>query len=132
MFRMQQINLRKINLQDQIFFILLTGVTIIAMIGSLAWPSKLAQAQTIQGNRYYVSVTGSDSNLGTQSQPWKTIQKAANTMIAGDTVIVTAGNYPLLRVVIVRSGSKGSPITYQAQGTVTQHGGFRINGADYI
>ncbi len=42
---------------------------------------------------YYVSTSGSDSNPGTQSQPWKTIQKAANTVAAGDTVTVDAGTY---------------------------------------
>ena len=40
---------------------------------------------------YYVNgSTGSDSYSGTQSLPWKTIQKAANLMVAGDTVLVSA------------------------------------------
>jgi hypothetical protein len=132
MVRMQQIDHRIINFTRQISPTIFIGVIILAMIGSFAWPSKPAMAQAIQSNIYYVSVTGLDSNPGTQSQPWKTIQKAADTMTAGDTVIVTAGNYPIQRVVITRAGSQDSPITYQAQGTVTQHGGFRIDGADYI
>lgn len=41
----------------------------------------------------YVAKTGSDSNPGTQSQPFLTINKAAQTAYAGDTVIVSAGEY---------------------------------------
>ena len=74
------------------------------------------------GTTYYVSTTGNDSNAGTQSQPWKTIQKAANTALAGNTIIVLAGNYSTERVQVTRSGTAGSSITYQANGTVTMRG----------
>src|SRR4030042_2370980 len=79
---------------------------------------------------YYVSTTGNDNNEGTQAQPWRTIQKAANTLVAGDTVIVQAGNYSSQRVNITISGSSGKPITYQAQGAVVMKG-FKII-ANYI
>ncbi|MGZ3796926.1 MAG: right-handed parallel beta-helix repeat-containing protein [Pseudobdellovibrionaceae bacterium] len=45
---------------------------------------------------YYVDGNNnqaSDSNPGTQTQPWKTIQKASTAMIAGDTTIVVGGTY---------------------------------------
>ncbi len=42
---------------------------------------------------YYVPASGNDSNPGTSSNPWRTIQKAANTIVAGDEVIVNAGTY---------------------------------------
>jgi hypothetical protein len=45
------------------------------------------------GTTYYVSTIGSDSNNGTFDAPWKTIQKACNTVIAGDTVCIEAGTY---------------------------------------
>ncbi len=55
---------------------------------------------------YYVDgARGSDSNSGTQSLPWKTIQKAANIMVAGDSVTVAAGIYPE-RITITRSGAE--------------------------
>lgn len=79
---------------------------------------------------YYVSPTGNDNNPGTQNRPWRTIQKAANTMLAGDTVIVQAGNYASERVKVTRSGSSGAMITYQALGTVIMKG-FNIQ-ANYI
>jgi len=42
---------------------------------------------------YHVAINGNDSNAGTQSSPFKTLQKAANTVGAGDTVLVHAGTY---------------------------------------
>lgn len=45
------------------------------------------------GVTYYVSTTGNDNNAGTLSAPWRTIQHAANTVHAGDTVQVMGGTY---------------------------------------
>lgn len=39
------------------------------------------------------SSQASDKNPGSESLPWKTIQKAANVMVAGDTVYVKQGVY---------------------------------------
>jgi parallel beta-helix repeat protein len=64
---------------------------------------------------YYVSKSGSDSNPGTASQPWKTIQKAANTLTAGDTVYIKAGTYHE-QVEPKNSGTAGNYITYTAYG----------------
>ena len=79
--------------------------------------------------QYYVSVSGSDTNPGTTDRPWRTIQKAANTMVAGDTVTVLAGNYEE-RVQVTRGGASGAQITFQASGTVTMKG-FTVR-ADHI
>src|SRR5207302_3201358 len=78
------------------------------------------------GSTLYVSPTGNDANAGTQASPWKTIQKAANTLTAGQTAIVQAGTYNE-RVDVIRSGSSGSLLTFQAQGTVVMKG-FNISG----
>jgi hypothetical protein len=43
---------------------------------------------------FYVSPTGSDTNTGTHTSPWRTIQKAVNTLSAGQTVVVRGGTYP--------------------------------------
>ena len=40
------------------------------------------------GATFYVSTSGSDSNPGTLTQPWMTIEHAANTATAGATVYV--------------------------------------------
>jgi len=47
------------------------------------WEGRsLATALAPQGTTYYVATTGRDSNPGTIAQPWRTIQKAANTVVA--------------------------------------------------
>ena len=91
--------------------------------------AKIIQVPSAGSNTYYVSTSGSDSDLGTALQPWRTIQKAANSMAAGDTTIVTAGDYAE-RVHVTISGAAGAPIAYQAEGTVTMNG-FTVN-ANYI
>jgi hypothetical protein len=42
---------------------------------------------------WYVSTTGNDSNPGTQTQPWKTIQHGIDVAVAGDTVLIRGGVY---------------------------------------
>lgn len=85
----------------------------------------------VSATTYYVSSKGgSDSNTGTtENAPWKTIQKAANTVAAGDKTVVLAGTYDE-RIVITKSGSPGNLIIYEAQGIVDCRG-FAIK-ADHI
>src|SRR5207249_5620831 len=64
---------------------------------------------------YYVSPSGSDSNPGTQVSPWGTIQKAANTMVAGDTTLVMDGTYVHGYIRFATSGTSSQPITLKAQ-----------------
>jgi hypothetical protein len=42
---------------------------------------------------FYVSTTGADSNPGTETAPWRTVQHAADTARAGSTVNVRGGVY---------------------------------------
>jgi len=49
--------------------------------------------QPATGATFYVSTSGRDSNPGSLSAPWRTIQHAANSVAAGDTVYVRAGVY---------------------------------------
>jgi len=65
------------------------------------------------GTTYYVSKSGNNTNPGTPSQPWATIQKAASTMVAGDTVYVRAGTY-YEQVTLANSGTSSAKITYAA------------------
>ena len=68
---------------------------------------------TSSAKSYYVAKTGNDSNPGTEAQPWLTIQKAADTLAAGDTVYIRSGTYNE-RVTPANSGSAGNYITYAA------------------
>lgn len=79
---------------------------------------------------YYVDgANGNDFSPGTKALPWKTIQKAADFMLAGDTVLVSAGIYPE-RITISNSGSDGAMIYFLAEGTVECRG-FTVKG-NYI
>jgi parallel beta-helix repeat protein len=73
---------------------------------------SLIISSCIRVNTYHVAVSGNDNNSGNQSQPWKTIQKAAATMKAGDTVLIHAGTYDE-KVTPINSGTEGKYITYQ-------------------
>ncbi len=68
---------------------------------------------------YYVDQnhpSASDNSPGTEDLPWLTIQKAADTVWAGDTVIVKSGMYP--ERINFSNGTRGAPgqvITFAAK-----------------
>ncbi|MCQ3935995.1 MAG: hypothetical protein DPW18_02990 [Chloroflexi bacterium] len=76
---------------------------------------------------FYVSPNGNNAGTGTQTDPWRTIQYAANVVVPGSTVIVLEGVYPE-RVMINRSGVSGERIVFTAQGEVVTQG-FTINAS---
>jgi len=83
---------------------------------------------------YYVATTGNDSATGTSSSPWKTIQKAANTVVAGDTVIVQSGTYnERVTFSAGHGGTSGKMVTFKAEPrrTVTMQG-FDTTNANYL
>jgi hypothetical protein len=65
------------------------------------------------GATYYVSTKGSNSNPGTISAPWLTIQHAANAVKAGATIYVFGGVYKE-SVNFPRSGTASEPITFES------------------
>ncbi len=71
---------------------------------------------TLQATVYYVDdVNGDDTFAGDENHPWKTIQQAANTLIAGDTVYIKAGTYlPTQKIEPQNSGSESNYICYSA------------------
>ncbi len=85
---------------------------------------------TASASTLYVDArTGKDTNAGTKDAPWQTIQKAADSLSPGDTVLVAAGSYPE-RIHVTRSGASGHLITYQASGRAVT-GGFTVT-ANYV
>jgi hypothetical protein len=81
------------------------------------------------GATFYVSLGGSDSNPGTQAQPWRTVGKAAAATAAGDTVIIGPGDYDE-HVYETTSGTAGNRITYRAEpARGASLRGFRLRGA---
>jgi hypothetical protein len=61
---------------------------------------------------YYVAPGGSDAHPGTLAQPWATIQKAADTLAPGDTVLVRGGVYAERVTVRVSGSAAGGFITF--------------------
>ncbi len=60
---------------------------------------------------YYVATTGSDSADGSEATPWLTINKAVDTMVAGDTTYVRGGTYvPSTTIRFDVSGTAAAPI----------------------
>lgn len=80
---------------------------------------------------YYVDPAGSDSNTGASAQPFKTIQRAANTASAGDTVYIRPGVYRET-VTPANSGTAGNVITYTQDPATVGSGTVVISGADLI
>jgi hypothetical protein len=85
--------------------------------------------QGLAAATFYVATDGSDSNPGSASAPFRTLQQAANAAFAGDTVIVRDGSYghenavtggdssdnESSPVVLYNSGTPGAPITIRAE-----------------
>ncbi|RYG68400.1 DUF1565 domain-containing protein [bacterium] len=63
-------------------------------------------------NTFYVSPTGNDTNNGSKTKPWKTVQKACNSATPGSTVSVAAGTYNEKVVVNVQGSAAGGYITF--------------------
>jgi len=62
---------------------------------------------------YFVSPAGNDSSPGTENSPWRTIDKANRSALAGDTINIRQGEYNEV-IYPVFSGRAGSPIRYKA------------------
>lgn len=66
---------------------------------------------------FYVAPDGDDEvNDGSKQRPFRSLQAAADTVIAGDTVVVTPGSYDGFR--LRGLGTEKKPITFRAEGRV--------------
>jgi parallel beta-helix repeat protein len=101
---------------------------------SLIFAAPLAGAA-----EYVVATNGDDANPGTESQPWRTLQHAADSVGPGDTVSVRAGNYA--GAYIENSGTSSQPIVFRAFSgeapSITEDNpetpdGINVEGASYV
>ena len=87
-------------------------------------------------NPRFVAATGNDSADGTASAPWRTLQHAADRVVAGEKVHVLAGRYAGFQ--LTRSGTAGRPIMFHGEaGAVIDsphpgEDGINLEGASYI
>jgi hypothetical protein len=63
---------------------------------------------------FYVSITGNDSNPGTQTAPWRTVQHAVDTARAGSTVNVRGGIYEELVSINASGNASDGFITFRS------------------
>ncbi len=85
----------------------------LAQVALVALVLTLTASRDVAAATYYVSTSGKDTNTGTQSSPWRTIGKAAATMVAGDTAIIAGGTYAEM-VTPAKSGTAAAPIKFVA------------------
>ena len=71
-------------------------------------------ANTVAATTYYVATTGNDANSGSEASPWQTIQHAADTIMAGDTVLVRGGTYAEAVTINVSGSAANGSITFQS------------------
>jgi hypothetical protein len=105
---------------------------------SQADPNKSASATvTVQvasrsGVTHYVATRGKDTNSGTLSAPWRTIQHAANSMHPGDTVQVKGGVYKEIVTIPTSGNATQGYITfmsYPGQTAIVDGTGLSVGGS---
>ena len=108
---------------------------LILLLGAVLIPLRAATAQTT----YHVDPNGDDTHNGSASQPWATLQHAADTVQPGDSVLVRDGAYAGFQ--IETSGSAAQPIVFKATGAnvvvnavnpVRGDDNINVEGADYV
>lgn len=118
-------------MKSRMVFSLLMGLAL-AVAFLRFWGGQNVRASE-QATTYYVDrnhSSASDSNPGSESLPWLTIQHAAESVAPGDTVYVKSGTYDE-RVVIEQNGTSAAKITFQAmprRSVLVAHG-FNISAA---
>lgn len=103
-----QINLRR----SFVWNALATGGVLFAAGCSAPIEGSNEQVSQALGSTHYVAPNGSDSGSGTASDPWRTLQKAVDSMSAGDVVLVRSGTYAGAR--IESSGRADAPKVIKA------------------
>jgi MYXO-CTERM domain-containing protein len=103
----------------------------LALVFALLVPTRLWAAT------YYVAQNGNDDAAGDLNAPWATLQHAADTVSAGDTVLVSAGSYA--GFYLEASGQPGAEITFKGEaGTLISEensetpDGINLEGASYV
>jgi hypothetical protein len=106
-------------------------------VAAVVWIASVAESASAPLRTFYVDPAGSDAAAGSITSPWRTLQKAANTVRAGDLVVVRAGRYAGLY--LTTSGTATDPITFRGEpGAIvdtqnpTTPDGINLEGASYV
>ena len=86
-------------------------------------------ANPLYADTYYVATNGQDENPGSETQPWRSIQHAADRVNPGDTVRIRAGDYYVGHGLFFRrAGTAPAPIVFIAHGD----GAVRITNSTIV
>lgn len=99
----------------------------VACQAALAAMVDALESRVLMSSTWFVSPSGSNRNPGTLAAPFQTIQYAADTAHAGDTVEIEAGVYHET-VTPPNSGTAGAPITFESYDNES----VTIDGADPV
>jgi len=112
----------------KISIICFTAGLILALLFETDWQnSSLIKAQDGTPRSYFVATSGSDKNSGTLEQPFRTIQKCAELVKAGDTCYVREGVYRET-VIPANSGIANGRINFKPYQNET----VTISGAEIV
>jgi Protein of unknown function (DUF1565) len=109
-----------------------------SFVATLAVALLVAASDAAPLRTLYVATTGNDSADGSAAAPWRTQQRAANLVRAGDQVIVRAGHYAGFN--LTTSGTAANPILFSADpgvivdtpNPVRTQDGINLEGASWI
>jgi hypothetical protein len=98
-------------------------------------PAPLARST---GTRRYVALTGSDANPGTETRPWRSIQRALELAKPGEQILVRGGTYSGTALGSDVGGGVGHAILASPQGapgapiTLQPHPGEHVTLAGFV
>jgi len=102
------------------------------LISATASITLLAEAPT--GTTYYVATDGNNSNNGSITSPWLTVQHAADAARAGDTVLVRGGVYNEHVHFHISGNTADGPITfasYPGETAILDGAGLDVPGGQW-
>jgi len=91
------------------------AVAVVALVAVTVWALVTRSPRTAESSRhvYFVAPDGSDSGDGTMDAPWRTLQKAADSVGSGSTVYVRGGVYRQTVAIHVSGSSSGGFISFR-------------------
>lgn len=94
---------------------------------AVVWMATIYIAEA-PGAQYYVDPTGNDAHAGTTTEPWRTLQRAANAAGPGDKIVVRAGEYAGFH--LTTSSEPTRPIEFFAEsgGVINQRNPTTLDG----
>ena len=124
---------------DQLCTVLL--IALVVWLGTIPYMSsserQKVNTSSTKASQRYVAPQGQDSNNGSRTRPWRTIQHAAQKATPGTTVHVAPGTYPEAIVTSV-SGTPGGRIRFVSDvkwgAAIRTTGAYRswTNEASYV